>query len=332
MTRPRIAIVGAGLMGRWHADAARRLGARIVAVVDPDIEAARAIAGADAAVFPVLDQALTVPVEVAHICTPLDSHLALCRQALAAGCHVLVEKPVIATLAEARTLTSEARAAGRLLVPVHQFGFQDGIRRIVARRDAMGPLRHLEFATCSAGADRTPAPDRDAVAAEIVPHAFSLARALLSTSVGGLDWHVERAAPGEWRFSATTADGCIVSGLISMAARPTFATYRVLGEHGSAVADLFHGFAVFEPDTASRTYKVVRPLAVGLGAATAAGWHLAGRAVRGERAYPGLRTLCAATYAAVSAGGTPPFRDDEVEDVAAARERVMLLAAKAAQR
>lgn len=325
MNGPQVAIVGAGLMGRWHARAARRAGGRVVAVVDPDVASARAIAGVAAPVFESLDAALKVPIEVVHICTPLDSHAALCYQALAAGCHVIVEKPATPTAADASALAAEARAAGRLLVPVHQFAFQDGIRRIIARHGAIGPLRHMEFSTCSAGADGPNAPDRDMVAAEIIPHAFSLARALLKTAVGQLAWHVDRAAPGEWRFAATTSDGCTVAGLISLSSRPTFATCRVLGEHGNAVADLFHGYAVFEPDTAARAYKVIRPLAVGLNSASAAAWHLAGRAMRGERAYPGLRGLCAATYAAMAGRGPPPFLDDELVDVAAARDRVMAL-------
>lgn len=331
MSGPRVAIVGAGLMGRWHADAARRAGAQLVAVVDPVAEAARGIAGSDVPCFTTLAGALANAVDVVHICTPLESHVALSRQALAAGCHVIVEKPVSATLAEAESLTAEAAAAGRLLVPVHQFVFQDGVRRIVARRDTIGPLRHIEFATCSAGADRTPAPDRDLVAAEIAPHAFALARVLLQTTVGGLPWHLERAAAGEWRFSATTPAGCTIAGLISMSARPTFATCRVLGEHGSATADLFQGFSLFEPDTASTSYKVMRPVTVGLGTASASAWQLAGRAVRWERAYPGLRELCARTYAAISGEGAAPFRDDEIVDVAAARDRVLALAAARTQ-
>lgn len=327
MSAPRVVIVGAGLMGRWHIDAARRCGAGIAAVVDPNIEAARAIAGSDEPVFATLAAAFTSPIDVVHICTPADTHVALGRQALAAGCHVIIEKPAAPTVAEAELLASEARAAGRLLVPVHQFVFQDGIRNIMARRDAIGPLRHIEFATASAGAERILDPDRDLIAAEIAPHAFSLARALLQCDVGSLTWHLERAAAGEWHFSATTTDGCIISGLISMHARPTFATCRVLGEHGSAMADLFQGFALFEPDTSSTRYKVTRPLTVGLGTASMAAWHLAGRAMRWERAYPGLRMLCAATYAAISGGGTGPFADNEIVDVAAARDQLMALAA-----
>ncbi len=326
MSAPRVAIVGAGAMGRWHADAARRSGGTVVAVVDHHLDAARTLAGDDAAAHTTLAAALKTPLDVVHICTPLAAHLPLAIEALQAGCHVIVEKPATATLAEATTLMATARAAGRQVVPVHQFAFQDGVQRIVARRDAIGPLRHIDFATCSAGADRHPGADRDLVAAEIAPHAFALARALLQTSVAGLSWHLDRPAPGEWRFSATTPAGCTIAGLISLNARPTFATCRVLGEHGSATADLFQGFSLFEPDTASTSYKVLRPVAVGLGTAGTSAWQLAGRAIRWERAYPGLRALCAASYAAIRGEGPPPFADDEVEDVAAARDRLLSLA------
>lgn len=331
MSPPRVAIFGAGVMGRWHADAARHAGANVVTVVDPNLEAATQLAGNGAPVA-TPEAAFALGIEVAHICTPLETHLSLCRTALAAGCHVIAEKPVTPSRDEAVSLVDEARAAGRLLVPVHQFVWQDGVQRIVARREAIGPLRHIEFATCSAGADRIAGSDRDAVAAEIVPHTFSLARALLQRPVGELEWQLLRPRAGEWSFSAATPEGCTITGLVSLSSRPTFATCRVLGEHGSAKADLFQGFSLFEPDTASTSYKVMRPVAVGLGTVSAAAWHLAGRAVRWERAYPGLRTLCAATYRAMAEPSLPPFRDDEIVDVAAARDQLLLLARAAARR
>ena len=318
-----VVIVGAGLMGRWHLDAARRSGARVVAVVDRDPGRAHALGGR-ALVHASLAEALQEPVDVVHVCTPASTHVPLCHEALAAGCHVIVEKPATPTAAEAVALDAAARAAGRLVVPVHQFLFQPGVQAIHAHIRGIGPIHHLEFATASAGADARGA-DRDTVAAEILPHALSLSRNLLDVQVSMLEWQLERPAPGEWRARATTPQGCSITALISLRARPTFASLRVLGERGSVVADLFHGFAVFEPAGASRSYKMIRPLAVGINTATRAAVNLLGRTVRRERAYPGLRALCAATYAAIR-GGEVPFASGEIVDVATVRDRVLTLA------
>ncbi len=329
MSQPRAVIVGAGLMGRWHLDAARRSGARIVAVVDSDLGRAQELGGRSAPARVSLTAALEQPADVVHICTPVGTHATLCHEALAAGCHVIVEKPATQSATEAAALCTAARATGRLLVPVHQFVFQRGIQAIHRRLSQFGPIRHLEFATASAGAEVANA-DCDAVAGEIVPHALALARYLLGVSVAELEWTVQRPAAGEWRFSTLTGQGTSLVGSISLRIRPTFASCRVLGEGASATADLFHDFAVFERAHASRRYKMIRPLAVGLRSTALAAANLVGRALRGERAYPGLRALCAATYAAITGPGPPPFAADEIVDVARGVDRLVQLAGAAA--
>ena len=316
---PSVVIVGAGLMGRWHLAAARRSGARIAAVVDRDLDRAGALGGR-ALARGSLTEALRQPVEIVHVCTPPGSHLSLCQEALAAGRHVIVEKPATSTADEAVVLDAAARAVGRLLVPVHQFVFQRGVQAIRARLPALGTIRQLEFATASAGAERNGA-DADAVAGEILPHPLALARNLLGVDVATLAWQLDRSAAGEWRISAVTDQGCSITVSISLRVRPTFATCRVLGDSGSATADLFHGFATFEAGRATRQYKVIRPLALGLGTIGAAAWNLGRRVVQREAAYPGLRALCAATYAAVQGDGPPPFAAAEIIDVARGRDR-----------
>lgn len=325
MKAVRAVIAGAGVMGRWHAQAARRAGATVVGVVDPDLARATRIARGSGA-FDSLAAALHHSIDVVHVCTPLATHFALCQQALAAGCHVIVEKPVTPTADEAIALTAAAHAAGRILVPVHQFAFQRGVQSMREHWAELGTIRHLEFATCSAGALHKDASERDAVVAEIVPHPLSLARNLLGISVSELAWQLQRPAPGEWRFGASTAGGAAISGLVSMSARPTFASLRVLAEHGSVVADLFHGFAIFEGGRASRGYKIVRPLAVGVRGTGIALGNLVRRAVDGESAYPGLRALCAATYAAIDGSSSAPFAANEIVDVARARDQLIALA------
>lgn len=319
----RVVIAGAGLMGRWHADAARHAGGEIVGVVDTDLDRARALTGSGAA-SPSLAELIPLRPDVVHVCTPIASHAALCGEALAAGCHVIVEKPVTTTGVEAMELADLARRSSRLIVPVHQFVFQRGVQEIRSRLTEFGAIRHVEFATASAGADRAGS-DRDAIAAEIIPHAFALARHLLGTTVGDLAWELHRPIAGEWRATAVTPAGATVSALISLASRPTFARWSVLGESTSATADLFHGFAMFEPGHASRQYKIVRPMAVGLKTTLAATANLMARGVRRERAYPGLRALCNTAYAAMQGRGPLPFRDDELADVAVARDRVVAL-------
>jgi len=208
---------------------------------------------------------------------------------------------------------------------VHQFVFQRGVRAIRSRLPTLGTIRHFEFATASAGAERS-GEGRDDVAAEILPHPLTLARSLLGLEVAPLAWQLQRPAAGEWRISAVTSAGCSIAASISLSVRPTFASCRVMGDRGSATADLFHGFATFEPGSASRRYKMVRPLAVGFESIGAVAWNLIRRGVQREWAYPGLRPLCAATYAAVRGSGPPPFAPGELIDVARARDRLITLA------
>ena len=64
-------------MGRWHASYARRLGARVVGVVDPH----RSLAGARR--FERLGAALsTVQPDIAHICTPTETHVDMVHECL----------------------------------------------------------------------------------------------------------------------------------------------------------------------------------------------------------------------------------------------------------
>ncbi|MBA2293178.1 MAG: hypothetical protein H0W15_12070, partial [Gemmatimonadales bacterium] len=170
-----------------------------------------------------------------------------------------------------------------------------------------------------------PSSARDMIAAEIIPHGFSIARALTGEAVGTLSWRLQRPEAGEWRLAAATPSGCSLSIVVSLAARPTFASCRVLGTRGSATADLFHGFAVLEPPLSSRGYKIRRPFTTGLHQIIQSTGSLVARAAHGETAYPGLRSLCRQSYDAFFNEGNSPFRDDEVVDVAIARDVALAL-------
>jgi predicted dehydrogenase len=91
----RVAVIGAGNMGRWHARLCTMLeGAQLAAVVDPQPEAGQSLAtslGAPWFATPAdLDPATY---DAVIICTPTDSHLAQSLWFAQAGKHLLVEKP-----------------------------------------------------------------------------------------------------------------------------------------------------------------------------------------------------------------------------------------------
>src|SRR5712691_9338200 len=93
----RVAIIGAGLMGYWHGRAARRLGAQIMGIVDPDAERAKALAHAlqvDTTAAGATNLLQAGRIDAVHICSPLSSHGALARRAIESGIHALVEKPL----------------------------------------------------------------------------------------------------------------------------------------------------------------------------------------------------------------------------------------------
>jgi predicted dehydrogenase len=116
MTAPvRTAIVGAGFMGGVHARAVRAAGAVLVGVADYDLGLAQAL-GVKAQAQRATDQAAELigapDVDVVHVCTPNATHVGLVEQALRAGKHVVCEKPLATSAAEAAGLEALAAESG----------------------------------------------------------------------------------------------------------------------------------------------------------------------------------------------------------------------------
>jgi UDP-N-acetylglucosamine 3-dehydrogenase len=115
----RVAVVGCGGAGGEHARAYRGLTDRVELVGVSDLEVARAerlAAATGARAYPSLDALLAAErPELVSVCTAEYGHTEPTLQALAAGCHVLCEKPLAATVADARRMVHAASAAGRVL-------------------------------------------------------------------------------------------------------------------------------------------------------------------------------------------------------------------------
>jgi len=318
------AIVGAGLMGRWHARAADRAGARVACILDPDESRARTLArqfpGCVTAASLELLRGAMAP-QVVHICTPTATHDALARTALAGGCHVLVEKPLASDATATEALIRLAREAGLLVCPVHQFVYQRGIREVLASRRGLGEILHVRFQVCSAGAADRPQEDADVIAAEILPHPLSLLERISPGSLDRMTWRAVHPRQGE--IGVLGADASLSTTIIvSMGGRPTANEMSVIGTRASAHVDLFHGFATLETGRVSRGRKIRRPFERAATTLASAGANLARRAVARQPAYPGLWELIAAFYAAAAGRGAAPFSPSEIVSTARALDAI----------
>ncbi len=126
----QVAVVGAGAFGRNHIRVYRELpGVRLAAVVDP-----RGFDGSEPVFSSVTEMlASGVPVDAASVCTPTSLHHAAGAALLRAGVHVLVEKPIAPTLAEADDLIALAASQKLMLAVGHLERFNPAVA-------ALGPL------------------------------------------------------------------------------------------------------------------------------------------------------------------------------------------------
>ena len=322
---PRAAIIGAGLMGRWHADAIRRLGGRVTLIVDPNDGAREALGRRhpEARLVRTLDpEDVRRHAAAAHVCTPAASHKGLITTLLDANVPVLAEKPLAEDANTTASLVALAERNRVVLCPVHQFLFQDGVRQLAQWLPALGPIRRIEFSAVSAGATGSDPASLDALIAEILPHPLALLAGMFETPVATIDWQVIHPTPGEFRAVATSA-GAIIDLAISAHGRPTENTLRVVADLGSVRADLFHGYAVRHAATVSRRAKVAHPFVISAKSLHAAAVNLIVRAARREPAYPGLRSLVGAFYDAVHHGASSPIPSAQIVEVAVARDRFL---------
>src|SRR5262247_958996 len=116
MSRIRVGVWGAGAWGEKHARIYQGLpDVELVGVHDRDDERAAAVAARHGGQAFQRAEALLARCEAVSIAVPTVDHRAATEQALAAGCHVLVEKPMAASVEEADAMIQDAQRAGRVL-------------------------------------------------------------------------------------------------------------------------------------------------------------------------------------------------------------------------
>lgn len=147
----RIGLVGAGAISTQHIEAIEALPAtRLVAVASASEARARAAGEAHGVPWTTrVEELLARPdVDAVAICSPSGLHAAQALEALRAGKHVLVEKPMAGSIEECRELIDLAQERGRVLMPGHTFLYSPPVMKVKSLLEA-GELGTLHFATSS---------------------------------------------------------------------------------------------------------------------------------------------------------------------------------------
>jgi predicted dehydrogenase len=145
----RMGLLGAGFMARVHTAAARSTGASLRALGASSEARAREAATALGYDRPAADAADLLgdeAIDLVHICTPNTTHAGFAAAALAAGKHVVCEKPLAASVADARALADAARAGGLVAAVPFVYRYHPMVREARARVAAgeLGTLLTLE--------------------------------------------------------------------------------------------------------------------------------------------------------------------------------------------
>ena len=142
MKKTRVAVVGVGYLGKFHAQKyARMPDAELVAVVDIDENLARQVAAETQTEAYSDYRKLFGKVDAASVVVPTPSHFNISRDLLTHQIDLMIEKPITTSLAEADQLIDIGRSQNRLIQVGHLERFNSAV---VALRDIIRKPRFIE--------------------------------------------------------------------------------------------------------------------------------------------------------------------------------------------
>lgn len=133
MDELNVGLIGAGRMGAYHVETWERVGAgRLTAIAEPDETVARARIGRRPIEWVgdyrwLLERA---DVDAVCVCTPSEHHARIALDALSAGKHVFVEKPIAIALEDGLRMSAAARMAGLKLMVGHVERFNPAVGKL----------------------------------------------------------------------------------------------------------------------------------------------------------------------------------------------------------
>jgi predicted dehydrogenase len=178
----RVAVVGVGHLGRHHVRLLARMpDVELVAAVDLIAERASAAAAGTAARAVQDYRSLFGEIDAVSIAVPTVDHFSIARDFLERGVHVLVEKPMTASLEEADAMVAMASASGTVLAVGHTERFNPALQ---AALPVLKHPRFIEVHRLSGFPDRSLDID---VIFDVMIHDLDVALAIDGTDVVGVD-------------------------------------------------------------------------------------------------------------------------------------------------
>jgi UDP-N-acetylglucosamine 3-dehydrogenase len=180
----KVAVIGVGSMGKNHARVYSELPeAELVAVADADLKTATAVASklGGRSYVDYHDLLANEKPEVVSIAVPTAMHEQVGIDALEAGAHVLMEKPIAATLEEGKRLIEKARTVKRQLMVGHIVRFNPAMQ-VLKQKLADGDLGRIFQVFCRRSGP-FPARIRDVgVVVDLAPHDVDVMRFLIGSN------------------------------------------------------------------------------------------------------------------------------------------------------
>ena len=236
MSTIRAAVIGVGYLGRFHAQKYAAIpGCQLVAVADAQLETAQRVAS-ELGTSAVADyRELIGRVDAVSIATPTPRHFEIAQALLRAGVHVLVEKPITETTAQAEELIATARGAARVL----QVGLLERFNPVIIGAEAsLGAPRFIECHRLAPFRERGTDVN---VVLDLMIHDLDLVQSIVGSEIASLE------AIGTPVFSSEIdianarirfANGCVANATASRVSLKTERKLRVFQDDAYLSMDL----------------------------------------------------------------------------------------------
>jgi predicted dehydrogenase len=232
----RTAVIGVGYLGRFHAQKYAQLpGSELVAVVDARPDARDAVARELGCRAVADHRELLGSVDAVSVVTTTPAHFQIAADFLRAGAHVLVEKPVTETVAQARELIEIAKAAGRVLQVGHLERFN---ATILAAEPWLANPRFIECQRLAPYKQRGTDVD---VVLDLMIHDIDIVQSIVGSDIVAIDAIGTSVFSGEIDIANARlrfANGCVANTTASRVSLKTERKMRVFRDDAYLSLDL----------------------------------------------------------------------------------------------